>query len=304
METIGIVSTVRAPFSQLKAFVNFHLNIGIDCIVLFFDDPDDEAFKKFQYYPKVITICCDKVYWKENGGERPLAIEERQKININKGIEYLGEKGCSWSIHIDSDELVNPLKPIKSLLSENKADIVRFTVLEAVAEKEEYENIFLPSLFRKQSRKEIVKLASKTGFFKAFFDGEFFRGHTASKAAVRIKPEFNNLYSIHGVDRTVAASQEITKFIQLLHYDCVSLDDWRTKWDRRLDGSGIAVGMRSNRQRQMEFYKKAKDKNDNSLSELFNRLHNVRRRERPFLYVFNMLTRVNLDTNLFDDASS
>ena len=91
METVGIISTVRAPYSQLKAFVNFHHNIGIDHIVLFFDDPDDEACSKFCDVPGVIAVGCDEAYWNHNAMERPGFIEERQKVNVNNGVEYLAE---------------------------------------------------------------------------------------------------------------------------------------------------------------------------------------------------------------------
>lgn len=303
METVGIISTVRAPYSQLKAFVNFHHNIGIDHIVLFFDDPEDEAFSKFCDVPGVIAVRCNEAYWNENAMERPGFIEERQKVNVNNGVEYLTAKQCTWSVHIDCDELINPLKPLKSLLAASQSEVVRFAIFEAVAEKEEYESLYTPNLFRKQSRKKIVRFARKTGFFSAFFDGEFFRGHTMSKSAIRIKPEFKHQYGIHGLDKSVKASKINTDAIQLLHFDCVSFDAWKTKWDRRLDGTGVAAGMRPNRRKQMQYYQTAKSEGEVSPIALFNRLHNIRSIERPFLYLFNMIKRVRLQSDLFENAT-
>ena len=39
MTKVAIISTVRAPLNELKMFINYHLNIGVDEIILFFDDP-------------------------------------------------------------------------------------------------------------------------------------------------------------------------------------------------------------------------------------------------------------------------
>ena len=35
MEKSAIISTVKAPLSQLQMYVNYHLNLGIDEIILF-----------------------------------------------------------------------------------------------------------------------------------------------------------------------------------------------------------------------------------------------------------------------------
>ena len=300
MDTIGIISTVKAPTKQLYLFVNYHLNIGVDHIILFFDDAEDVGMKSFSQYAQVTTIACSSKYWEERTGDRPKSIEERQIENVNQGAEYLSLKNCNWLIHIDCDELLNTLQPLKQVIGRYKSDVIRFLVLEAVAEQENYDNIFIPTLFRKEPQKIQIKIATKLGCSQAIFDGEYFRGHTASKSAVRIIPEFKNKYKIHSPESLPGITVVNTDLIQLLHFDCVSIDDWKLKWDRRIDGTGLAINMRDNRKKQMSLYEKAKKEGHESLSLLFNKMHNIRKRERPILYILGMLTRIKIDKRLFD----
>ncbi len=299
MDTIGIVSTVKAPISQLYLFVNYHLNIGVDHIFLFFDDPEDIGISSFSRYGQVTTIGCSTEYWDKRSGSRPVSIEERQSVNVNQGAEYLSLKSCKWLIHIDCDELINASRPLNELLSNFNVDVVRFTVLEAVAEQEICKNIFVPSLFKKQGHKEIIYLAKKIGWFQAFFDGEYFRGHSASKAAVRIAPKLMGKYGIHGPKESPNITIRKTDSIELLHFDCVSIDEWKLKWDRRIDGSGLALQMRENRRKQMRLYENAKSEGDNSLSLLFKKMHGIRKIERPILFFLRLLKRIKIDKRLF-----
>lgn len=300
MDDIGIISTVKAPTLQLYLFVNYHLNIGVDHIILFFDDPEDVGITSFSQYPRVTVISCSSEYWKERIGDRPESIEERQIVNVNQGAEYLSLKKCNWLIHIDCDELLNTSQPIKKVIGGFNADVIRFSVLEAVAEQEKYDHIFIPTLFKKKARKLQISVAQRFGCSNAIFDGEYFRGHTASKAAVRIIPKMKGEYGIHGPKKSLCNRVGKTDKIQLLHFDCVSIDEWKMKWDRRIDGTGMALRMRDNRKDQMLLYENAKKEGNETLSIMFNKMHNIRKKERPILYVLGMLTRINLDKRLFD----
>lgn len=300
MGNIGIASTVKTPLSQLYLFVNYHLNIGVDHVVLFFDDPEDIGINSFSDYKQVTTIACTSEYWEEKIGYRPKSIEERQVVNVNQAAEYLSLIKCIKIIHIDCDELLYSSIPIKQVFNQIDADIIKFSVLEAVAEREQYANIFLPRLFKKNPRWIQTSLAKKLGCSKAIFNNEYFRGHTASKAAVRMKPEMAGSYDIHAPKSSLNSAVVTTDAIKLLHFDCVTINEWKMKWDRRLDGTGTALQMRDNRKKQMLLYQSAKDAGEISLSLLFNQMHNIRRRERPVLYILGMLTRVHLDEKLFE----
>lgn len=300
MVTIGVVSTVRAPLSQLQLFVNYHLNIGVDHIILFFDDPQDEAFEAFSNYKQVRSIKCSSAYWQQSTkGDRPDSIGYRQIINANTGAKYLTEKGCNWISHIDSDELIHPLQDLKQILANSKVDGLRFSILEAVSENDHYEHIFLPQLFKKNARKNQIQLARKLGCKNAIFSNEYFRGHTLSKIIIRTECNIKQ-YRIHGVKSDTPLKINDSQLIQLLHFDCVDIDSWKKKWDWRIDGSGFAPKLGKHRKKQQSLYKKNKELGDEQLRSLFRKLHGIRKREQFILRLLGMLQTVKLDQRLFE----
>lgn len=298
MNKIGIISTVKTQSSQLHLFVKYHLNIGINDIFLFFDDPEDKSINSFSNYSGVHVVSCSTQYWQQTAGKRPDSIEERQIVNVNKGAEYLASHDCNWLIHIDSDEIINPLVPLNQVLNNTSADAIRFSMLEAISEREDYDHVFCPTLFRKMASNNQIKLAEILGCSNAIFHGEYFRGHTASKMAVRVK---NNIsYGIHGPKVSSKATIENTNSIQLLHYDGVDINAWKTKWDRRIDESAKAIRMSENRKMQFLLYQKAKKEGDESISFLFKKMHGLKINEKIILHILGMLTSVHITPDLFE----
>jgi len=39
MTKVALISTVKGPTNEILMFVHYHLNSGLDEIILFFDDP-------------------------------------------------------------------------------------------------------------------------------------------------------------------------------------------------------------------------------------------------------------------------
>lgn len=298
MTKLCIISTVKAPFNQLKLFINYHLKIGIDEIILFFDDPRDAAINQLSNQPKITLIPCSDNYWKNIAGTRPESIEDRQIINVNKGILYAKEKNCNWVMHIDSDELIHPKHDIKNILDDYNADGVRFELLEAVADKKHYDHIFLPTLFKKKSSKIQIKLAGLLGCNRSIYDGEYLRGHMSSKMAIKLDGKIIK----HGIHEPLEYGAPIevidTKKIQLLHYDCIGINNWKLKWGRRLDGSAAAENMRGNRKRQFSEYKRAADSGESELMRTYEYLHTIPISEKLILTMLGMLEKVDIQKNL------
>jgi len=285
-------------------FVNFHLNIGIDEIILFFDDPLDKAINALSQYQNVGTVACTTEYWFKKLGRNPVTFGDKQHTNINEGVQIAVDKGCEWVIHIDSDELINPSTNIKHVLANCSADALRFNLMEAVSEKEDYDNIFATTLFKKLSTEKKLQAAKLLGCSHALFENEYFRGHTASKMAIHVSPKIR-VYGTHGPKEyeTNTTIIENTRDIDLLHFDCVGFGNWNTKWSRRFNHSYNSVVMRPNRIKQLQAYIQAKQKDRKALSSLFNRLHVISGREKMTLFLLGMLTRVKLDQSLFKDPS-
>jgi len=303
MIKVAIISTVKAPIEELRLFVNYHLNIGIDNIILFFDDPQDEGINLFSQYQKVFTVKCSSAYWFEKTDKWPAFIAERLTINVNEGVKIALSKGCNWIIHIDSDELINPLKELKQVLSDSNAEAVRFSIMEAVSESEKYDHIFKPTLFKKKSSKVQARLAKFLGCSNAFFDNKYFRGHTASKMAIKVSSDIKR-YKIHNAEKYHGKlNVENSKKIQLLHYDCIGIDDWMKKWNRRLDGTGTSNTLGEHRKKQLVLYEQTKKKGKKSLSLLYQKLHIIPMQEQVILYLLGMLKTIKLNQNLFENTN-
>ncbi|KAG1665681.1 Glycosyltransferase-like KOBITO 1 [Nymphon striatum] len=285
MSKIAIISTVKSSPDELSKFVNYHLNIGIDNVILFFDDPKDESVSLFDSYPQVISSICSDEYWKCELGDKPDSIEARQVHNVNNGVKLAEDKGCGWIAHIDSDELIFNVsgESLISQLEEFNADIVKMSVREAVAEQEENDHIFQSKWFKKPVPTKKIETAFKYGCKNAIFQGEYFRGHLDSKAFVKIGQKIKK-YGIHyptECDEGVSVIQ--TEDIKLLHYDCVSFEAWNLKWLRRLDGSALAKKMRKNRKVQFQEFEQAKNKGHDQLKSLFRRMHTLPQKEKLVL---------------------
>jgi hypothetical protein len=299
-EKVCLVSTVKSSLRQTTYFVNYHLNIGFDEIILFFDNPNDPAIEAFSDYARVRSIRCDDRFWAARGTPAPIVLGERQEINVNYGMKLAVQSGFDWLVHIDADELLMTERSIKAALSQRLADVVRFQMKEAVSERDHYEHVFEATLFREPitaERQYVQGLAHSSQFEGAFFDGEYFRGHSHSKVAVRTNSEIEWM-GIHRPKRPKMAVAE-TKEITLLHYDCVGLDDWKEKWTTRLGQPGSVERLRPNRVRQVELFKQACG-NPAAESRLYSRLHMTPDRQKDILKQHGLLTVIKLHPELFE----
>ncbi|MGA7384750.1 MAG: glycosyltransferase family 2 protein, partial [Methylocella sp.] len=302
MDKLCVVSTVRATATQILYFVNYHINIGIDEVILFFDDPNDESIVYFDAYNEVNCITCDVLCWETHGNRRPSSIEERQEINANMGLELAMRNGFQWIAHIDSGELIFTKGDLREILSGCPVDVdvlTFFSIREAAPERGHYENIFEPTLFKKPGNERRETLALLFGCRGGFFEGEYFGGHRASKVAVRISRKIMRM-GIHGPKPPNEGLAEVkTHRIKLLHYDCVGMEAWKTKWAGRIDGSRAVAATRPNRKRQLEVFREAFVKYGDELANLYNRLYIIPKYERIVLKLLGLLELIKLDADLF-----
>lgn len=290
MHKISIVATVKAPEQELIHFVKHHINLGVDFIILYFDSPGDVPAIFFENSRVIVQECTDK-YWLNNALQRPSSIEERQIININNGAQIAANLNCEWMIHIDSDELLY-CKNLKQTLSNTTEDAVKFEVLEAIPSKVIHESIFDTTLFKRNTNKYKIKLASFLGVKKAIFNNEFFRGHSQSKMAFKLNRNIDKYY-IHSAEKKGGLVHTSSKKILLLHFDCIGIDAWKTKWNRRIDGTATALEMRQNRCEQQYQYAEAKARGNKSLTKLYQSLYLVPSKELFILNFLGMLKKIN-----------
>ncbi len=167
---ICTVTTIKTSLENTLTFVNYHLNIGIDHMYLFFDDPKDAAVKVLSSYKGVTCCKCDSKHWnnlilqkdlvketpkiknvKKNYKKGYFCLEERQQLNADLALKMAKKEGYDWITHIDNDELIYSKGSLKENLAKSKknADVLRLPSLEAVPERLNYKNVLKEiSLFK------------------------------------------------------------------------------------------------------------------------------------------------------------
>lgn len=292
------MATVKAPLKVLYPWVKYHLDKGIGRMVLYFDDPNDPAIASMVGIEQVTAIPCSDRHWKDMGQTRPERLGKVQELNVNHGFALASDMGCSWAAHIDCDELIFPLEPLGELLGQSRADALKMTVLEAVSEYFEYDNIFDARLFKRVPNRLQFLAASILACRRSLCYGEYFRGHTASKMLVRLNAGVTRMGIHKPIERSHEARIELCEQIQLLHFDCVGFADWDRKWGFRLESSFNADGLRRARQKQFAAYGDAAQQSIEARAALFRRLHMIPAREVAILKRLGLLTTVDLDRSL------
>lgn len=293
---ICIVSTVRAPARELARFVSHHLRLGVAEVFLFFDDPRAEAIDCFLDEQRLTCVRCDQSYW-EGIDPTSQPIEVRQRANANRALQWARERGHEWIVHIDCDELVDCKGSLENhLQGYNSFAKVRFEVLEAVPPELHCASIFEANLFRRRANRLQKHLAKLLGVGSALFCGNYFRGHTMSKIAARITDELESL-DIHDATYRNAACRTVnSRKIRLLHFDCVGLEAWKTKWIRRIDGTGTPNSIGPSRRMQLELFREAYESDESQVLEtLYERLHLLTSYERTILRGLGMTKSIGND---------
>ncbi len=302
MEKICIVTTIKASLQQTLMFVAYHLNIGVDNIILFFSEPGDEAIATLSNIPQVICIPCDRAHWNQQGIEHPeeLTLSQRQYINADVGLAIARSQGIDWISHIDSDELIYSEQDVKAILADYDADIVRLEPYEAVADTEVCANAFDARLFKQLGSNIQMILAKLTGCHNAFYRGQFYRGHVKSKVWVRTQAMIKHM-NAHLPEALPGYHLKLihSKQIQLLHYDAIGLETWKEKWIQRVDGS-ITLDVRNNRNQQLLDFRKVYEQGEESLISWYRRLYVLPEREQWILQKLHLLTCIKIDNKEFD----
>lgn len=306
IEQIAIVTTHKTFPEETVQFVNYHLNLGFANIFLFFDNPCDEALKLLEDYSRVTCIVCDSDYWRKFLPQPPLHLDEKQVINANVGLGLAKETGMDWILHIDSDELVYAEEEISPLLSALSRDIhvALLKPFEAVPEKLGYSHPFKEvSLFKTNPAQENIDRAMTQGCHKAFFNGEYFRGYSIGKSAVRTASDRIRSMGVHlpvSHDNQPLAIETLTQ-AKLLHYDSIGLNIWKEKWAKRASGETIVRFLRENRRNQLHEFIKLFEKSatDEELASLYESLYFIPDEEKKILTELGMLTRIELNHKLF-----
>jgi hypothetical protein len=324
MSSVCVVTTLQAPLHETRMFVNYHLNIGVDHMYLFFDDPIDPAADEVTRHARVTSVRCDVDHWTTNGSPRPPSILERQRVNARAALDLARRAGFDWIAHIDSDELLYATKPLNELLAEVSEDVhaLKFPTMEGVVDRFEYDRVFEQiSLFKVHPARlggglridpdERIRLSRDAAEFRrrlrwarwlgcaSISEDAYVRGHVEGKSAVRTNADLRGL-SCHD---PIPASRDtlrasVADGAWLLHFDCRGFASWKEKW-RKLNS--IAGELSRHRRRQIQRFEAICESGDASrLSPFYKELYFVRPYDRFILTRLGLLRRLDLDPMLFN----
>jgi hypothetical protein len=326
MSSVCIVTTLQAPLHETLMFVNYHLNIGVDHLYLFFDDPTDAAADALARRSRVTSVRCDLEYWNRDDSPRPSSIIERQKVNARAGLDLARRAGLDWIVHIDSDELLYSEKRFDELLADVPEGVqaLKFPTMEGVLDRLEYDRPFEeisqfkvhPATLGKKllvTPEERTRLSRDAAAFRrklrcarllgcatAPAEG-YLRGHIEGKSAVRTNADVQGLdchEPIPTARDTIRAT--VADRAWLLHFDCRGFAGWKEKW-QRLNRHG-AEWMSAHRRRNVERFAAISETGaDSRLSALYEELYFVRPYDQFILTRLGLLRRLHLDPMLFDD---
>jgi hypothetical protein len=309
---IGAVSTVRADRTTLRMFVNYHLNVGVEHLFLFFDDPSDPAIDHFKQEDRLTCISCDERYWTASSQSvdpslDASSIEFRQVHNASLALRWAREQGLDWIAHIDSDELLYAPFGLRRLLDDIDAGAVILPTLEAIPKRSYARHYFTDIQTFRRLESPIPKATRiATRLYRRAATYGYFRAHTEGKAIVRTRSPFAGMgihSPVEAPDQQVQIARVRDGFV--LHFDCCTPTDWITKWQRRYDGTGIARGMRPTRRRQFSGFVAAYESGSpTTLRREYERQCIVSWLELAGLHSLGLLRRVRLDRCLFGDFTA
>ncbi len=306
----GIITTLRQSVHHTLEFVHYHLNIGTDCIVLFFDDPQDLAIDIVSRYDRVVVVKCDQNHWYSTLGHTPRTNAQKILTNMRKGTEILRCKKIEWGICIDADELLwhNTERTIQAQLASVARDvgvIKAFPMESVLTEKmpnRSFKSIWFKRLPISSNRsKKIVKEAALNavlGNKRKFTRGGFF-GHIEGKSFYRLRhslAEYNHHKPIPASPKTRVLN---SGSIFILHFDCPEFNEWKMRWHRRIFGETNAINISVKRQKQQEMIRIAFETGGAALEGLYKSWFYVGNLKLTYFRLFKLISPIQINSSMF-----
>ena len=322
---VGIVTTLKAPVEDVLRFVNWHINLGVDHLFLFFDDPDDKAIPQLKGNNHLTCIRCDTAYWASLGVPRGDAHYIRQRINATHCLKMASERQLTWLFHIDIDELLFAKEGLHpALLAAGDADQIILSPMEAVPELLRGGEPFTSSRFFRVlphpvCRGLFVFWAALLGIGrftlnrrfinnKSFIiKGRYFNGHESGKSGSRLSKEIVEIKIHHPVFRSSDIRRYRPKDLVLLHFESYRFKEWERKMERWM-GQDWSQQKRSRvlRPQLVRFKRILEQPPEMRLKlkqKLYKRFYFINPVQRFILHAMGMLQRIDLDPRLFGPPS-
>jgi len=312
-DKICTITMLRTSLENTLDFISYHLNIGVDHMYLFFDDPKDDAIKVLVGNKNVSCFRCDSKHWLKLSNKTDLSINERQKLNANLALKMAKKKGYDWIAHIDSDELIYTKKPLKKFLFNIPKDVqvLRLRTIEAVAEKNQNKGLFRGvtlfksmgylSKFYYSNKKILQKIVPFLKKHEGNLSNIYFRAHSAGKSIIRTNAKIDQI----GIHEPVAKKGFKLNYMfvsdaHLLHFDCCNFDSWKLKWFKRYNEI-VPLNEICEREAKLlkDFTKSYKSGDSTKIYKLFKKQYFIHPIKKMILRSLGLLKRIKLDKKLF-----
>ena len=222
---ITTVSTVKDDIARLERWIARNMTAGVDRMVVFVDDRDDaQTAALLGNRPGVIAIDAG-TWW---GAEHPARLNARQRINANAALHVVRELDPrGWMFHIDGDEVIH-LDKEQLLALADDVRAVQLSPLEAVSQWEwPHDDV---TVFKRLLADEELNLLHLLGMLERPDNDVYFRGHTVGKAGLRVSsPEWLEIHRVVD-DRRAAVAAHRASWLQVLHYESHTLEEFVRKW--------------------------------------------------------------------------
>ncbi|MGY6529070.1 MAG: glycosyltransferase family 2 protein [Cyanobacterium sp.] len=323
LDSICIFSTVKASLEETSSFIEYHLKMGIDFLIIFFDDPQDEAIAKFAENKKIICIPCTNEYWNQHAKKEKLSVEERQETNATVALSIARSKNIDWIIHIDVDEYIYVYgKSVKEILSKTsqRNQVVRFSAVEAVPYNLNHINPIQEinlfkvhpltrlgknfkinpwTYFRLLLQKIIYRLKFKFAniFCKSLKNRSYIRGYIIGKSAARLNSSITG-FKCHFPTSTknTLLNYTIAYDIVILHFNCSSFDVWKKKWKRRMENPLSIKRLNNIQKKELKQFEEGflLPNDDQQLKAIYENLYFLSSREQSILTKLKLLVNINI----------
>ncbi len=296
-----MVTTLKADLDRVKQFVAYHRHLGVDEMMLFFDDPTDPAIGEIQHRPGVTAIACDEQYWRDLEGSRPDVVQARQVANVNSVLRTRRDE-FDWLIHIDSDELVHAPQGLAKTLKDEGAELslLQMPVLEAIPADPDDEDPFRSTRLFRRHRPKLAEQARQLGAASGFRGRTFLRGHAEGKPVVHLDGTVTRMKIHRAIEYDEARFKRgVSSNIRVLHYDAGSFRDWCAKWRNR-GGFGKAAHKDHRLAQWDEFARLDALGDETGLRDLYRSYFMLPDEEIPILQSIGLVERVELNPTWFD----
>ena len=228
------VSTVKDTLDNVRHFVESNLASGADHMFVFLDEEDPEVEDYLTGREHVTAIRTDETYW---AGVRPEELRRRQLVNANLVTTLLApHESAAWLAHIDGDEC---LEIDKDELPRLPPDLrcMRLSVREAASTEfgDRHGKLFKKKL-GPGNLEELVRLGVLTGPSNRLWLTGHLRGKTLIRPALDLEIRLHRVVRRQGLE----LPDHRHPSFRVLHYECVSFDEFVRKWTSHVRAGGAA----------------------------------------------------------------